>query len=109
MKSNRPVLVGFGLLAAAALGVWLGASMRHYHRAQRLLGPGQDSVTFAGEADEAAVPVDQALAQFVLQCGEACRKRRLAHPALTGGGGKMPGFGQRDEIAQVLELHWTPP
>ena len=83
----------------------MGRLPQSAHRAQCLLGPRQNRQAFRRQPDKAPITVDQPLAQFLLQRRQPGRERGLRDPAFAGGGGEMAVASQRDQIAQVLELH----
>jgi hypothetical protein len=75
------------------------------HRAEDLLRPRQHRLAMRGQPDKATVAVDQPPAKFLFQRDQPGRKRRLRHAAFLGRAREVAGAGQRDEIAQVAQVH----
>ena len=65
----------------------------------------QDLRADLGERDAAGLALDQLHAQIVLELLDLRRQRRLADERALGGLAEVPRVGQRDEVAQVAQVH----
>src|SRR5690606_31767713 len=61
------------------------------------------------EADAAAMPVEQRDAELRLELSDLVGQRRLGDPQLGRGAGEAAQLGYPHEIAQLLQVHRSPP
>jgi len=68
-------------------------------------GARKKSLADIGEADGAAETVEEAGAEFVFELEDLLGKRGLGDVGLLGGAGEGAGFGDRAEVAKLMEFH----
>jgi hypothetical protein len=64
----------------------------------------QYQLAMGGQADAAAVPVDQVTAEAGFQCLDAAAQGRLAEVYGFGGTGEMAVFGEGDKVAELAKI-----
>ncbi|MCY1535369.1 hypothetical protein D9M68_707700 [compost metagenome] len=71
---------------------------------QQALGMLQHQLAMSGEADAAAVAIQQTAIQIGFECLDAAAQGRLAEVDRLGGAGEMPVLGKGDEVAELAQV-----